>query len=182
MMKTAIVTGLMLIVGPAHAQEHGHDHASRHADHDARHIASLSPDDIAQLRQGAGWGLALAAELNGVPGPAHLLDLKDDIPLDAEQIVAIREIHGRMRADAMAEGHRLIALERDLNEHFRAGTITDDILRRLLAEIAESRKQLRYIHLSTHLLTPGILSDRQIARYGMLRGYGNDSSGHVLPE
>jgi hypothetical protein len=48
----------------------------------SRAIKSLSDNDINELRRGGGWGLALAAELNGMPGPAHLLELKDKIPLD----------------------------------------------------------------------------------------------------
>jgi hypothetical protein len=39
-------------------------------------LKSLSPDDIAELRRGGGWGLAKAAELNGVPGPAHIIGIE----------------------------------------------------------------------------------------------------------
>jgi hypothetical protein len=51
-----------------------------------RAIKSLSDADIKALRRGEGWGLALPAELNGMPGPAHLLELKDQIPLSQYQI------------------------------------------------------------------------------------------------
>jgi hypothetical protein len=34
-----------------------------------RAIKSLSDNDINELRRGGGWGLALAAELNGMPAP-----------------------------------------------------------------------------------------------------------------
>ena len=44
---------------------------------------------IAELRHGGGWGLAKAAELNGMPGPAHLLELRDEIPITREQVSAI---------------------------------------------------------------------------------------------
>lgn len=39
----------------------------------SRAIKSLSDNDIKELRRGGGWGLALAAELKGMPGPADLL-------------------------------------------------------------------------------------------------------------
>ena len=41
---------------------------------------------------GKGWGLAKAAELNGVPGPVHLMEMKEEIDLSAEQIRAIEGI------------------------------------------------------------------------------------------
>ncbi|MFS4582478.1 hypothetical protein [Phaeobacter sp. C3_T13_0] len=40
---------------------------------EAREIARLSEQDIDALRNGAGWSLALPAELNGFPGPSHVL-------------------------------------------------------------------------------------------------------------
>ena len=36
---------------------------------------------MADLRAGRGMGLALAAELNGYPGPAHVLELADKLDL-----------------------------------------------------------------------------------------------------
>ena len=62
---------------------------SPYAGEESRAVKSLSAEDIAELRRGGGWGLARAAELNGMPGPIHLLELKDDIPLTREQVSAI---------------------------------------------------------------------------------------------
>lgn len=42
-------------------------------------------------------------------------------------------------------------LERDLNNHFANRTITNELLRQILQKIAQVRRQLRYVHLSTHL-------------------------------
>ena len=109
-----------------------------------------------------------------MPGPAHLLELKDKIPLDNNQVTAIRSIYKTMQADAIAEGNRLIALEQRLEAHFHNATITETMLRELLTDIADSRQKLRYIHLSTHLKTPRLLTRAQIDRYNMLRGYGVD--------
>ncbi|NBS95027.1 MAG: hypothetical protein EBT08_02540 [Betaproteobacteria bacterium] len=52
----------------------------------SRAIKSLSDSDIQELRWDGGWGLALPAELNGMPGPVHLLELKDQIPLATDQV------------------------------------------------------------------------------------------------
>lgn len=161
------------------AQQATHDHVSSYAGQENREIKSLSPHDIAELRKGGGWGFARAAELNGVPGPAHLLELKDKIPLDAEQVRELRAIYDTMRAEAIAWGNRLIELERELEKHFRNATITDEILRRLLVDIADSHRKLRYIHLSAHLKTPTILTEAQIDRYRILRGYSPDVCNQV---
>ena len=136
-------------------------------------IKSLSPDDISELKRGGGWGLAKAAELNGVPGPAHLLEMKDEIPLDETQVLAITEIYTKMKTQAIKQGEVLIALEGELEGHFQSRTITDMILRSSLEAIAGARKELRYIHLATHLQTPEILSADQIEKYNALRGYAN---------
>ena len=37
-------------------------------------IRGLTENEISELRQGHGMGLARAAELNGYPGPRHVLD------------------------------------------------------------------------------------------------------------
>jgi hypothetical protein len=160
-------------------QQSAHDHASPYVGQEHREIKSLSAEDIAELRRGGGWGLAKAAELNGVPGPAHLLEMKDKIALDEKQVRELRMLYDAMRAEAIAEGNRLIALEAELEKHFRDSTIDDQILRRLLDKIADSRQKLRYIHLSAHLKTPTILSEAQIDLYRTLRGYQTDPSSRV---
>ena len=71
------------------AQTHGH---SPYAGLEGREIKSLSEADLEDLRLGRGWGLALAAELNGVPGPAHLLELQAELGLDAGQVAAIEDL------------------------------------------------------------------------------------------
>ena len=54
---------------------------SSYAGQEKRLIKSLSKYDIQQLRSGKGWGLAKAAELNGMPGPSHILQMKSKIGL-----------------------------------------------------------------------------------------------------
>jgi hypothetical protein len=82
-------------VSPALAQSHtpasSHLHpptepaASPYAGIETRSIKALSDQQIADLRGGRGMGLALAAELNGYPGPAHALELSDALQLSEEQ-------------------------------------------------------------------------------------------------
>lgn len=148
---------------------------SRYAGQEHREIKSLSPDDIRELRRGAGWGFAKAAELNGVPGPLHLLELKDRIPLTAAQIGKVSAIYEDMRSRAIGQGERLIELERRLEGQFRTREISDRRLRTLLAEISEVRGDLRYTHLSAHIAVSKFLTEKQIARYNALRGYNGSS-------
>ena len=121
----------------------------------------------------SGWGLAKADELNGVPGPVHLLEMKAEISLTSEQISKIEELQSKMKKQAIAKGKELIALETELERHFMERAITAPLLHELLGEIDATRSELRYIHLSTHLQTPKLLSEQQISRYNQLRGYSS---------
>ena len=172
MKRTSIILTLLAVLGPASGQEAHRSH-SENASEVGRAVKSLSPEDISELRRGGGWGLAKAAELNGMPGPVHLLELKDQIPLTPEQVVTVTAIYERMRAEAIVEGERFIAGERALEEAFRAGKVSEESLRGMLHDIGQSRARLRFVHLVAHLATPALLTDEQIARYDRLRGYGH---------
>ena len=137
---------------------------------EGREIKSLSAEDIKDLRAGRGWSLALAAELNGVPGPAHLLELKDGIGLSPDQVLTIEAIFAAMQAEAQVAGERLIAAEAAIEAAFRADDPTPDALRALTDATAEAWADLRFIYVSRHLETPLLLTVEQIARYNELRG------------
>jgi hypothetical protein len=159
-----------------------HTHKSKYAGEEKREIKSLSAADIEELQNGKGWGLAKAAELNGVPGPVHLLEMKEEIDLSAEQIQAIEDIYRKMKQEAVPLGLELIELERELNNHFANRTITNELLRQILQKIAQVHRQLRYVHLSTHLKTPDILKSEQITLYNKLRGYSSDDPCENVPK
>ena len=105
--------------------------------------------------------------------------MKDRIPLSPEQVSKIKALFAEMKAKAIAVGARLINFEEQLENKFRNGTITAIELRTLLKQLAEVRAELRFVHLSTHLKTPAIVSAEQIARYNILRGYAKDPCSHV---
>lgn len=136
-----------------------------------RPIKSLSAKDMDELQKGGGWGFAKAAELNGVPGPAHLLELSDQIPLSSDQHAAITALYADMKENAIIAGNRLIEAEIALDTAFKSGDLTAEELEGLINTITQSLGRLRFVHLSTHLKTPEILSPDQIARYNSLRGY-----------
>ena len=126
-------------------------YTSKYAGQEHRTIKSLSEQDIEELKSGAGWGLAKAAELNGVPGPAHLLEMKDEIQLTSDQIRKIEALYKDMKQQAIPLGLQLIEYEAELNHHFANGTIDEKILQELVEKIAQTYKELRYVHLSAHL-------------------------------
>lgn len=154
---------------------------SPYAGQEARGIKSLSAKDIEELSNGRGWGLAKVAELNGMPGPAHLLEMRDEIGLSHRQVERIESLYRAMKEKATVLGLRLIELERHLDESFVRRTVTQDSLARRLGEIELVRKELRLAHLETHLRTPELLTERQIVAYNRLRGYATNppcNDGH----
>ena len=155
---------------------------SQYEGQEKREIKSLSDQDIAELKAGSGWGLAKAAELNGVPGPKHLLEMKNAIKLTPEQVLEIEGIYALMNEQAVILGLELIELERKLNSHFANRTVNEEILKDLLEKIARTYQELRYVHLSAHLKTPLILSPEQIEQYNTLRGYSTDDPCVNIPE
>ena len=164
----------------AFAQEHGHNHGGKpYAGFEAREIKSLSDQDIAELRRGGGWGLALPAELNGLPGPAHLLELQEELALSRDQIAAITLLFEEMQTEAIAAGERFIAAEAAVSAAFEDAAVSHEELSSLLATAAEARAALRLVHLSRHLATPALLTDEQVRRYSVLRGYSDDPCASV---
>ncbi len=157
-------------------------HQSHYAGQQKRVIKSLSDDDIQQLISGKGWGLAKAAELNGMPGPSHVLQMKNEIALTDEQEIKIKQLFDKMKSRAIPLGKKLVQLEKDLNEAFSHQTMTSDQLMQRLESISQVRKELRYVHLITHLQTPEILSSHQIARYNQLRGYSEADPCDKIPQ
>src|SRR4051812_44950792 len=70
--------------------------ARSYAGQQARSIKALSDEDIAALRNGDGMGMAKAAELNGYPGPRHVLALARELQLTDAQIKQVKEIRDQM--------------------------------------------------------------------------------------
>lgn len=179
-MRCCLLVLLALLPFAATAQHHGH-HGGQgpYAGYQSREVAALSPDDLAALRAGAGWGLALPAELNGWPGPRHVLELADALDLSAEQRRAVQAEFDGMLAEAVPAGERLIAAEKALDTLFANGTATPEALRAAVDAAAEARATLRYVHLSRHLATRALLTPAQVAHYNRLRGYRADPCAAV---
>jgi quercetin dioxygenase-like cupin family protein len=164
---------------PAH--QHSADHHSPYAEQQDRQIAALSADDTAALLAGKGMGLAKAAELNGYPGPMHVLELASELQLTAAQKEATQNLYAQMKAAASSLGQEIVEKERSLDDLF-SREISERSLTQAVAEIGTLQAQLRAVHLRAHLAQTKMLTTEQIARYNQLRGYrSHQSASHHGP-
>jgi Spy/CpxP family protein refolding chaperone len=138
----------------------------------------LSAQQIADLKAGRGMGLALAAELNGFPGPIHVLELADKLGLTVEQRAAVEALYAAMKAAAVPIGERLIREEAELDRLFASDSVTPVSLAATTGAIGATQAELRNAHLAYHLSTITILPPEQVRRYGELRGYAGAPPHH----
>ena len=144
---------------------------------ETRSIKALSEDQIADLKAGRGMSLALAAELNGYPGPRHVLELAAQLELSRAQQQQVRQLFEAMQAEAIPLGERLIAAEAALDRQFASRSVSEPSLESGVQDIAAVQGGLRAAHLKYHLATVGVLTPEQVARYGELRGYAASHAG-----
>lgn len=134
-------------------------------------IRSLTPEEIVQIERGEGAGFALPAELNGVPGPRHVLDLARELDLSHDQAAQVQAVYAEMQAAVIPAGRRYLDALRALEEDFRAGVLTEAELHAGVAEVKRLEGELAVSHLTAHLRTAELLTPDQIAAYNRLRGY-----------
>jgi len=171
-MKTRVVALAIALVGVAPAawpQTH-----QPYAGLQARPVKALSDQQLDDLKAGRGMGLALAAELNGYPGPVHVLELASPLGLSDDQRAKVAGLFDAMKREAVPLGERLIAAETALDRQFADRTITASSLGEATRDIASLQGELRLAHLKYHLATLELLTPEQATRYSTLRGY----SGH----
>lgn len=170
-----IAATLLAFASPAPAQ-HAGGHgpamgASPYAGFASREIKAVGPQEIADLRAGRGMDLALAAALNGYPGPMHVLEHAAALRLTDTQRTGLERLMAGMRSDAIAAGERLIAAEQALDRLFAERGATPEAVQDATARIGVAAAAVRSVHLVTHIATRALLTDDQVARYDELRGY-----------
>jgi hypothetical protein len=116
-------------------------------------------------------GLALAAELNGYPGPLHVLELADALALTPDQQARTQALYDEMKAETVPIGERIIAEEATLDRLFFNGSITPAELASATSRIGAAQGELRAAHLRYHLVMKGLLTPEQIRRHDDQRGY-----------
>ena len=171
MIRTPLAAILILVSNLAIAQ-------TPYAGMQTRPIKALSEQQVADLGAGRGMGLALAAELNGYPGPSHVLELADRLELSVDQRASIQRLFDSMKAETVPLGAKLIEQEADLDKQFASRTVTPESLKSSTAAVAATQGALRETHLKYHLSTVAILTHGQMQRYAELRGYDDHTMHH----
>jgi Spy/CpxP family protein refolding chaperone len=144
-----------------------------------RPIKALSEEQIADLKMGRGMGLALAAELNGYPGPLHVLEHAEALQLSKVQRTTVQQLFDAMKGETVPIGTKLIAQEAELDRQFASRTATDASIAAATQAIGATQATLRAAHLRYHLATLIVLTPAQTHRYVELRGYASgEHSGH----
>jgi len=179
-----------LLIGAFDVQaQHQHQSSvhSQYAGQENQPLKSLTTEDIKGLRSGAGTpfnGMAKPAELNGYPGPRHVLDAfqAGEFDLSEYQLEAIEDLFEEMQQKAIPLGEKIIELETAIDNGFKNKSITPDELKKLTHESGKTYADLRYTHLITHLQMLEILTKDQVQHYNELRGYTNEDPCINIPE
>lgn len=160
---------------------------SPYAGQEARGIKALSQNDIEGLLAGAGTpfgGMAKPAELNGYPGPRHVLDAYNtgEFQLTNEQYKQVEALYEEMRSEAIELGKKIIDIENEIDDAFTSKTITNAFIQEKVKESADLYGQLRFVHLKYHLSMVEILTPQQVEQYNELRGYTSGDPCENIPE
>jgi hypothetical protein len=185
-MKRFVLAGFLgLIAAPALAQHAGHGVAQPpnlqpYAGQQSRAVSSLSADDVQGFLEGRGMGLARSAELNGFPGPMHVLEHDKDLALSATQRARVKAVMDDMKAKGRVLGQRYVDAEKAVDDAFRAKAGA----KRIAARVAAANRilgDIRMAHLAAHLEITPLLTAAQLTKYAELRGYAggrHDPSTH----
>jgi hypothetical protein len=120
--------------------------------------------------------MAKAAELNGYPGPVHVLALAAQLGLTEDQRHDVQAIFDRMSGAAKPLGGQLIAQEQALDQLFAKGEITWISSRPRRPPLPSCKVGCGWCIMCAHLQTRALLNADQIAHYEKLRGYGDQKA------
>jgi Spy/CpxP family protein refolding chaperone len=155
---------------------------SNYSGQEQRSIKALSPEDVQGLREGKGMGLAKAAELNGYPGPSHVLQLSDALSLSSQQRQKTQALFQAMEEKAKSLGAALVEAERELDALFSRRLATPELVQSQMLKIGNLQALVRSAHLEVHIAQAALLTPEQITQYEKLRGYTTQSeSGTPAP-
>lgn len=173
MVHTILMYIMVLAFGPAAVAQHVHPAPAPATT--AVATSSLSAVEVQQLLDGDGMGYAKAAELNGYPGPKHVLERAEPLGLTGAQREQMADIRARMLAAAERLGREIVDRERALDEAFRSRSLDRRDMTARVAAIGTLQAELRATHLAAHLESVTVLSADQVKKYYELGAHG----GHV---
>jgi uncharacterized protein (DUF305 family) len=134
-------------------------------------IRGLSPGEAHAIGAGEGAGMARAAELNGIPGPRHVLDLAEQLGLTPGQHAEITAIHATMHEEAIRVGQAYLDAQHAFEQQLRDPARRGQALTTQHPEVTTLHGELQRTHLRAHVATASVLSEEQIATYNTLRGH-----------
>ena len=149
------------------------DDIRQNAGQPGREIKALSDSEIAGYLEGRGMGLAKAAELNGYPGPDHVLELATQLGLSPQQRATIERLKRTMKKAAHL-GYWLVRDERRLDLLFAEGQANDENITPLVQRIGSLQAEIRLVHLRAHIEMRKILSPDQIKKCEQTRGHAEN--------
>jgi hypothetical protein len=167
-MRRAILAFVVLGFTSMVLAQHSHSPAVPAAKSpEASHHAFLDMERQA-LERGEGFGMALAADRAGYPGPKHVLELKEQLQLTPEQAAGMEKLFAEMKQQAVERGREVLNAEKRLEEMFAVGR-SEDELREETYRIASLRAELRWVHLRAHLAARKLLAPHQVHTYMQIR-------------
>lgn len=134
-------------------------------------IKTLSESEVGGYLNGRGMGLAKAAELNGYPGPMHVLEVEKELALTTEQKTQMQAVFDTMHEQAVTLGKQIVEQETALNNLFASDKARPETMQMTVEKVAQLQGQLRLTHLDAHLKAKQILTTEQVRLYNKLRGY-----------
>lgn len=149
------------LLAPITSPQHVHPQPTS----DATATSALNAEAVAQLLNGDGMGLARPAEMNGYPGPKHLLERATELALTTEQQKQLAAVRQQVLDRARPLGRSIVNAERALDGAFKAGTLTEGELQKQVQAIGALQAELRAVHLQAHLLAKPILTPEQVRKY-----------------
>jgi hypothetical protein len=156
---TAVVALAGLVGGAATAWgQHGHS-GSHEEGHQAAQACATEFEQV--VGAGRGFGMAFAADENGYPGPLHVLELKDRLKLSAEQEAKMQQLMHTMFAESRPKSARLLEAETMLKRLFADRAADEATVRAAVDAVERARRDVRLVHLLTHLKTRDLLSEEQ---------------------
>lgn len=170
MVGLAAATGSWTLAPAAQARQNAY--AEQHAGVNDPLLKHLTAAQIRGLQNAAGLGLAKPAELHGMPGPKHVLELADDLDLTDEQRAQTQGAYEQMRERALTLGEAVLVAERRVGEQMRRRPeAIEGEVAIALDEAAEAWRALARVHIEAHAEMMTILTGEQVERYSALRGY-----------
>ena len=147
--------------------QHDHGHVGGHQ---AAEACSAEFDKV--VGEGRGFGLAFAADQNDYPGPMHVLELRDQLKLTADQEAKAQALMHAMFAESKPKGARLLEAEAKLRRLFADRAADDAAVRAAVGEVERARSEVRLVHLLAHLKTRDLLTEDQRRIYHEARWSG----------